>query len=245
MDYRLALMCGTDIFVPECQLIIHQPRIKEIAFIGEQDFFIGAQCLCINKTMFIEDKTVLLNTNNFQIFMAIMQQEETKDKKQSVLQVLSLLFPNYKVVMTPASLALLAKEGEANITIDENNFEILQDVFRSIFCSNTGPMDQQTFNPVNAKAKEIADKLMRGRKRIAEQRANSNNSIFSQYLSILTIGVPSMSLQNLMDLTMFQLYDLIERFGLYTSWDLDVKSRLAGGKPDKEPDNWMKVLHEK
>jgi hypothetical protein len=30
-------------------------------------------------------------------------------------------------------------------------------------------MDQQAFNPANAKAKEIADKLMRGRKRIAAQ----------------------------------------------------------------------------
>ena len=52
-----------------------------------------------------------------------------------------------------------------------------------------------------------------------------------------------MSLSELMNLTMFQLYDLVERFGLYSSWDLDVKSRLAGGKPDKEPDNWMKSLH--
>jgi len=42
MDYRLALMTGTDIPVPECQLTIHQPKIQEISFIGEQDFFVGA-----------------------------------------------------------------------------------------------------------------------------------------------------------------------------------------------------------
>ena len=242
MDYRLALMCGIDIPIPECQLIVHQPRIKEIAFIGEQDFFVGAQCLCLNKTMFVEDKNVLLNTNNFQIFMAIMQEKETRDKKDSVLQVLSLLFPNYKPLITPVSLLLNSSQGDS-IIIDDNNFEILQEVFRAIFCSNEGPMDQQTFNPANDKAKEIAEKIMRGRKRIAEQKSNSQNSIFSQYLSILTVGLNSMSLSELMDLTMFQLYDLIERFGLYSSWDLDVKSRLAGGKPDKEPDNWMKSLH--
>lgn len=242
MDYRLALMCGIDIPIPECQLIVHQPRIKEIAFIGEQDFFVGAQCLCLNKTMFVEDKNVLLNTNNFQIFMAIMQEKETKDKKDSVLQVLSLLFPNYKPLITPVSLLLNSSQGDS-IIIDDNNFEILQEVFRAIFCSNEGPMDQQTFNPANDKAKEIAEKIMRGRKRIAEQKSNSQNSIFSQYLSILTIGLNSMSLSELMNLTMFQLYDLVERFGLYSSWDLDVKSRLAGGKPDKEPDNWMKSLH--
>ena len=236
-------MCGTDIPVPECQLVIHQPRIKEISFIGEQDFFIGAQCLCLNKTMFIEDKNVLSNTNNFQIFMTIMQEKETKDKKQSVIDVLQLLFPDYKPLFTPMSLVLNPINGGESKTIDESNFENLQEVLRSVFCVNEGPMDQQTFNPANAKAKEIADKLMRGRKRIAEQKAAGNNSIFSQYLSILTVGLDSMSLQNLIDLTMFQLYDLIERFGLYTSWDIDVKSRLAGGKPDKEPDNWMKNIH--
>ena len=236
-------MCGTDIPVPECQLVIHQPRIKEISFIGEQDFFIGAQCLCLNKTMFIEDKNVLSNTNNFQIFMTIMQEKETKDKKDDVISVLQLLFPKYKPLITPASLLLNSIDGGNNAIIDESNFEILQNVLRSVFCVNEGPMDQQTFNPANAKAKEIADKLMRGRKRVAEQKVAGNNSIFSQYLSILTVGLNSMSLQDLMDLTMFQLYDLIERFGLYTSWDIDIKSRLAGGKPDKEPDNWMKNIH--
>jgi len=42
---------------------------------------------------------------------------------------------------------------------------------------------------------------------------------------------------------MFQLYDLVERFMLWVNWDIDIKSRLAGGKPDHEPDNWMKNLH--
>ena len=52
MDIRLALMCGTDIPLPECQLVIHQPRIKEIALVGEEDFYTGVQCLNLNKMMF-------------------------------------------------------------------------------------------------------------------------------------------------------------------------------------------------
>lgn len=65
MDTRLALMCGTDFPVPECQLTIHQPRIKEIALIGEADFFAGIQCLCLNKSMFVQDESLLETTNNF------------------------------------------------------------------------------------------------------------------------------------------------------------------------------------
>lgn len=241
MDLQLALMCGTDIPVPECQLIIHQPRIKEIALIGEADFFTGIQCLCLNKTMFIEDESVLANTNNFQIFMMIMSEKQTADKKNAVQSVCTILFPEYQIIFTPRSV-LLTKEGQT-IQIDENNFEYLQNAISSICCLKTGPMDQQTFNPVDAEAKEIAEKLMRGRQRVAAQKGESNSSIFSQYLSTIAIGISSMSLQNAIDLTIYQLYDLMERYTLYINWDIDIRSRLAGAKPDTQPENWMKNIH--
>ena len=241
MDTRLSLMCGTDYPVPECQVSIHQPSIKEIALIGESDFFTGVQCLCLNKTMFVKDEVLLDNINNFQIFMTIMLEKETVDKKLAVQQVCLLLFPKYKLIFTPNSMML---NGDGNvIVIDENNFEFLQEAISNITCMKTGPMDQSTFNPANAQAREIAEKLMRGRQRVAAEKGQSNTSVFTQYLSILTVGIGSMSLQNLQELTMFQLYDLIERYMLYVSWDMDVRCRLAGGKPDSQPDNWMKSIH--
>jgi hypothetical protein len=42
MDYRLALMTGIDFPLDDCNLIIHQPSIKEISYIGEATFFMGA-----------------------------------------------------------------------------------------------------------------------------------------------------------------------------------------------------------
>lgn len=241
MDYRLAMMCGCDLPIPQCQIAVHQPRIREIGMIGEQDFFIGAQCLTINSSMFVQDKALLPDVNNFQIFMMIMNDKETKDKKVSTLQVLQILFPDYKPMMTPRSL-ILNRDGK-QILIDETNFEYLQDILRLVFCTKTGSMDQQAFNPANDKAREIAQKLMRGRERIAAQNGSSNTSVFSQYLSVLTVGLNSMSIQDMADLTIYQLYDLVERFNLYLAWDLDIRSRLAGGKPDKHPDNWMKNIH--
>ena len=241
MDTRLTLMCGTDYPVPECQLVIHQPRIKEISLIGESDFFSGIQCLCLNKSMFVKDESLLANTNNFQIFMTIMSEKEAADKKFAVQQVCTLLFPKHRVMFTPRSV-LLSGEG-SSVMIDENNFEFLQKALTDICCLKTGPMDQQSFNPANNKAREIAEKLMRGRQRVAAQKGSNNISIFSQYLSILTVGLGSMSLQDAMDLTMFQLYDLVERYMLYINWDMDIRCRLAGGKPENQPDNWMKNIH--
>ena len=158
------------------------------------------------------------------------------------MMVLSLLFPNYNVKFTPKSI-LLNQENE-NIMIDENNFEFLQEVLRSIFCFKSGASDQTNFNPADAKAKEIADKLMRGRQRVAAQNSDGQQpSIFTQYISTLTVGLNSMSLDDCINLTMYQLYDLVERYMLYVNWDLDIKSRLAGAKGDSKPDNWMKNIH--
>lgn len=242
MDYRAALICGIDLPIPECQLVAHQPSISEIAFIGEADFFIGVQALCLYKSMFIEDKTLSDDITNFQIFMTIMMDKESKKQKNAVNMVLKLCFPEYKILITPNSL-IFNKEGQSQIMIDEKNFESLQSILRKIFCMKDGPMDQQAFNPGNAKAQEIAKKLMRGRDRIAAEKGGSNSSVFSQYISILTVGLSSMSMQDLTKLTMFQLYDLIDRYNLYVKWDLDIRARLAGAKPKEESDNWMKNIH--
>ena len=241
-DNRLALMTGIEIPIPECRLIVHQPTLVDIAFIGETDFFVGMQCLCISKNMVVQDESLLESTNNFQIFMTVMSTKETKDKRQATLQVLSLLFPEWKVVVSPRSL-IFSSNGET-VAIDENNFENLQTVLKQIFCFNTGPMDQQAFNPGDAKSREIAQKLMRGRQRVAAQQAQKGDggSAFSKYISVLTIGA-HIDFESATKLTMFQLYDLIERYYLYTNWDIDVRTRLAGGKPDSRPDDWMKSIH--
>lgn len=241
IDIRLALMCGTDIPVPELQTVLHQPTIKEISLIGETDYFIGAQCLCLNKSMFSQDNSVLDSTTNFQIFMTIMAEQETKEKKQSVIQTLQLLFPGYQVIFTPRSI--LFNQGEKQFMVDDTTFEVFQEYLKEIFCFKSGKMDQQNFNPGDKKAKEIADKLMRGRQRIAAEKGGKNNSVLSQYLSIITVGIHSMTLKDAMGLTMYQMYDLIERYSLYMNWDIDIRSRLAGAKPDGQPDDWMKNIH--
>lgn len=233
-------MCGTDIPVPECQIVIHQPSIKEISLIGEKDFFVGAQCLCVNKMIVSQGETDLSNTSNFQIFMTIMSEKETRDKKDAVMQLLSLLLPDYQVVFTPQSIMLNSKNGM--IIIDENNFEIFQQVLKDIFCFNSG-MGQDSFNPGNDKAREIAAKLMKGREKIAKEKGEDNGSALIQYTSVLTVGLNSMPLKEVINLTLYQLYDLVQRYTLYIHWDLDVRTRLAGGKPDSQPDNWMKNIH--
>lgn len=232
----LGLMTGVDLPIPECKIVIHQPTIKEISMVGEREYLQGIQVLCIQKRL--DDKD-LSNITNFQLFMTILSQEETKDNKEYVVQALNLLFPQYTVSFTPRSL--LFNLNEETIIIDEDNFEQLQAVIRQICCLSGKSED--TFNPANDAAAEIAKKLMRGRERVAALKAAENDSsILGLYVSILTVGL-HIPLDQIVNWTMYQLYDILERYSLFTSWDIDIRSRLAGGKSDSEPDNWMKVIH--
>ena len=65
--------------------------------------------------------------------MTIMSEPEAKDKKDATKQLLSLMFPNYKASFTPRSLIL---QGENLVTIDENNFDLLQSLIVPVFCLN-------------------------------------------------------------------------------------------------------------
>ena len=238
MDLRLALMAGTDLPVPECTLVLHQPRIREIAMMGEIPFFQAVQCLTINKSM-LENMIPGQEVSNFMIFMMVMSSQETASQKEDVKTLLSLILPDYKISIMPRSIILI--NGDQTITIDENNFDPLQEVFKQMFCFKNS--DSSNFNPADDRAKEIAKKLQRGRQRIAAQNQQGNTSIFVQYLSVLTVGLGSMSLEDCLDLTMYQMLDLIERYGMFMNWDLDIKARLAGAKGDGQPDNWMKPIH--
>lgn len=238
-DYKLALMTGIDIPIPECQVTIHQPKIREIALIGEDNFRVGAASFCIDKSVVNEDENVLKDLNNFHIFMTIMSQPETRDKKEAVLQLAQIIFPEYKFTITPQSILLLDSENQGTI-IDSSNFNILQKVIQDICCLRS--TSQEDFNPGSGKAREIAEKLKRGRQKIAEERKAEEGSFIINYISTLSVGL-HIPLQQICELTIYQLYDLVQRYMLYISWDLDLRSRLAGGKPDKEVENWMKNIH--
>lgn len=241
MDNRLALMTGIDFPLEDCPLIIHQPSIKEISYIGEIDFFMGVQLLSVNKSMYETSETDLSEMTNFDIFIQLMNSPELKDQKSKVQQALSMLFPSYQTMMTPRAI-VFNQEGNS-FMLDEGNFESFQQQLGQMLCLQQS--GQQAFNPGGNKAREIAQKLQKARERVAAQKAKEggSGSMFSQYLSIITIGISSMSLKDSLDLTLYQLYDLVERYSLYINWDLDIRSRLAGAKGEKPIENWMKSIH--
>lgn len=243
----LMLMTGVDIPIPELQTAIHQPTIIEISYIGETEYFSVISTLCFNKQQLMiqqaQDSFNLASMSNFQIFMTMINDAKAV-KKEDLLSVFTLLFPGYIAQFLPHSILFINTTTQKSFHLEETNFEVFQNVIREIACYNHKNKNSELdYNPVDEKAAAIAAKLLKGRARAAELKGETSGNILSKYVSILTIGLQSMSLFDCLNLTVYQLYDLIERYGLYISWDLDIKSRLAGGKPDSKPDDWMKNIH--
>lgn len=245
-DLNLALMSGIDIPIPELQLIIHPPTIKDIAFMGEEQFFTSVQYICLEKEQLIQDKTLLSTMTNFQVLMKVLAQSQDKSKKDIIQTFLLLLFPNYKIVMLPSSI-IFSQQDQQPIIIDDNNFDIFQSYIKKVLCvNNIFQGDNIIYKPSNDLAKKIADKIMEGKRKVAQQRAMENggkkSSILTRYISILTVS-KVIDLHNATSLTLFQLFDIMERYTAFTEWDIDLRVRLAGGKPEKRVDSWMRDMH--
>ena len=245
---KAALMTGVNIPIPEIQAEIHQPSIKEISYLGEESYFLLLQLICFNKEAIIasnpQGELVLRAMNNFQIFMTLVGEnaKNNGNYKNDLINLFQLFFPGFNVQFLPNGIFFNNTELKKNFTINENNFDNLQSIILQISgLSSMASGKNAQYNPRGEKAAKIAAKLMRGRSKAAGQK--NEGTILDRYVSILTVGLNSMSLSECISMTIYQLFDLIERYGLYTAWDIDIRSRLAGGKPDDKPDDWMKSIH--
>lgn len=243
-DLELALIANIDIPIPELQLVLHQPILKDIAHIGETSFFQAINYLCLDKDNLIEDKKISENLNNFQVLLKVIEQPDCKNIRETIMTLLSLLFLNKKVVIMPKSIILTNTETKENILIDETNFNILQDILKEVFCIHSiFQGDNIVYNPANKAAQKIADKIMKNRKKVAALKEKQNKgSIISRYISILTVSL-NKTYKECSEMNLFQLFDLMKRVELKEAWDIDLKVRLAGGNPNNEAEDWRKELY--
>ena len=151
--------------------------------------------------------------DNFQLLMMLIN--EDKEKRDDLKTILLMILPEYQIILTPRSI--LCKKGEENLIIDEGNFESFQKILRKVFCQNRKKKDDdeipEQYNVQSERAKEIAEKLYKGRKKLAEIKAaqNPDDSMLSRYISILAIGM-GYTINELNSLTLYQIVDLFERF---------------------------------
>lgn len=233
----LLLLSGNDIPFKEAQVNLHQPTIKEIALITEESFHIGCQFLIFSiDSLSISDKSSLEGKTDFEVFMSIMNNKVKVQYCKDAMLVLTLLFPKYEIKITNNEIFLINPEGIGRI----NNFNF--PIFKEILCSmfmltesvNNG------YNPADAYAEKIAQKLNKAKQKLAKEKGeeNINTSLFSKYISILTVGEQK-DMNMLMNLTVPQLKNEFKRYQLKYQNDIYLQFKIAGAKDLEEIEDWM------
>lgn len=246
---NLMLMAGIDIPFPQAQICIHQPKIKEIAFIGEESFFLGCETLNFSKKMLAtEDKVNLDNKTNFDILMSIIKDAKNPSIQKNricVMLVLTLIFPNCSIKFSKDSIDIIEEEDKTKIhKINNSNFESFKEIIIKMFCLDQNDQNESCdYNPSGAMAEAIAAKLKAGRAAVSKAKGEKKNiDIISRYMSILSIGNKE-SFENLNNYTIYQLFDSFKRFKMKDEFEFYLKAKLAGAQDLEEVDNWMKDLH--
>jgi hypothetical protein len=106
----LRLLTGIDIPLIEIGVTIHQPTIREISLIGEEQFFIGCEFINFSKEQLVsEDKKSLEQFSDFDILLTMINSpdKEVHKNKEAVILLLSILFPHYQIGFSKDSIVLI------------------------------------------------------------------------------------------------------------------------------------------
>ena len=241
---ELLLLSGNDLPFPEARLTIHQPRLKEIAYITQPSFWSGCQLLKFDKeTLLDEDRINLLNRSNFNIIMMMIQERslQSRQARLNIVSLLALLFPTSEILLGKQTIQLRNHEtGEVN-EINEENFDAFKQILISMFCLTN--KENKQYNPDGELARRIANKIKKGREQKAKLAPNSKIAILSRYISILAVGQKK-NINDLMNYTVYQLMDEFNRYELKLHYDSWEKYRIAGATGLDDPEDWLKDIHE-
>lgn len=243
MPDDLLLISGNDIPFIEARVNIHQPRIEEIAYIGENCFFASCELINFSKDMLTEeDKVNLEGLTNFDILMSIIQGQNPTAQQSSIYfsMLLTLLFPQYKVQIENNQIKLINNKNQQEHFITNENFESFRQIINLMFSFDN---NKDNFNPSGDLAKKISDKFKKRHQKLQENKNQENISIISRYISILTVGEHK-DMNSFMKYTVYQLFDEFKRYELKMSFDINFQARLAGAKDLKDAEDWMKDIHE-
>ncbi len=246
---RLTLMVGTNVVIEGTPVKIHQPTISEIALIGEERFFYSLNSFMINidkikKTLEekTEDKEVakelIKNINEYIILLQYLQTDEILVQDFELL--CNLLFIDYKIQLLQGNLIMKSlNSGLQDIQFDLEFFLKLKDVVKEIFKLNK-ITENSSLNPKGKLAEKIASKMQKTRAKIEKMNGPRKVDILSHYISILSIGTNALNISTIKDLTIYQLYDQLERFNLYSQYQSSTQAAMAGAKVDIV--DWLKKI---
>lgn len=242
-------LSGEQVLIPECGIFITQPKVRQIVQFGEGKFLTAVQVLTDPDTLLQEVKqgnSQLEALGNFQILLEIIKHEQNLKSYFDIF--FELCCPDYKVKYAKNSIEFYAKEEEDSVCrgrIISKTFDIFTQTIKELFVFVSDNPDSPDYNPANQRAKEIADKIKKGRARAGQEKGADKVSLYGTYISILSIGL-KIDMNVLYEYSPFQLYDTFSRYWAKEQDDRYlILATVPFSDPEKldKPEDWTRNFY--
>jgi hypothetical protein len=215
-DQTALYLSGQDVPIQECNIIVHQPTIKQIVLFKESSFISAVQLFgnIDENIQKIRDNNPLIGEySDFQLLMAMLNQ--SVDVKNNVNSFFELIFPRYTIEIRDTDISFYDGENRVGM-INPFNYLAFCETINNLF----GLSSEKKYNPANKKAKELADKFKKRAEILAKKKGKGEDSpsLFASYISILAVGM-NIDINILLNYTPFQLYDTFTRYWKKVSSD--------------------------
>lgn len=245
------ILSGQPLPVKDANIFVTQPKIKDIVLFGEDNFLIAVQML-VSMEQFAEQikqgNSELNIISDFQLLLIMVEEDPTV--KKMILDLFTLIFPEYEVKFTENTIDFLLFNDEDKQLVGRIhpfNFENFQNILNDAFIPQGDNEREPEYNPANDMASKIAEKIKKGREKVHAQKAvvEGEHSLFADYCSTLSIGM-HMDVGIFFNYTPFQLYDAYRRF--FSKEQSDFYMRVSSmpmmdtSKMEAPPD-WQRNLY--
>ncbi len=240
-------LSGGQVPIPDCGIFVTPPTVKQITQYGEDKFFQAVSLIAKLDDIVSEIKQGnpgLSNYDNFQILMTIVKEQE--DLKETLSSFFELVFPNFTVLFADKSMDFFIEGGQYPVgKIHTFNLASVKLTLSELFLPQN--ITDEEYNPVNEAAAKIAEKLKKAKEKIKKSKSVSedNVSIIALYVSTLAVGM-CMDINTLYNYTLFQIYDVYNRYWLKTKYDLYQKiatTPMMDVSKMEEPKEWAQNLY--
>ena len=230
-----AYFSGGPIVIQGCNVVVEQPKVKDILMFGETSFFTALEILSnIDKfaDTIKEDNPEFAEINSFQMLIEILQHPEFDFLRQELFMFFSLITPQYTIKFDKTGIKFLVydEDQDKDITrgmVNQMTYSQFSETLRELFSSETAIISNNLDYHVDANNKQavaLEKKLREGREKVArlkgEQRKSSEKaSLLANMCSVLAVGL-GQKVTDFLELTPFQLYNTFHRWLLKRQYDM-------------------------
>jgi hypothetical protein len=224
IDTKLKLLAGLPIEVEEYGLI-YPLKLREIIEYGYTDYLGKLNILAVTKEQLL--KEVPEDLNEFDVLLTLGDKNINDFLKES----LSLFLQDDIHLYKESQLIAVGNTKENLRVINRKNFMDIRKVIQLQNCLIS--TDDVEINPKDEKAKEIAERMRKAKEevnRIKKKEDELNETDFFDMLSAITCKSNSISKIELMDLTIFQIYEEFKRLNHIDQYQTGVLALMQGAK---------------